>query len=514
RVSTCHRGRCKGTGKAKGRNKKSRAMPLGLKTQIPTTPRGDYIFDTSRFGLLGQGAHAVVIRAKHKDTGESVAVKVVGKDFDPREAQLLIKLDHPSIVHMFDLQQDANNTYIITELCRGGELFDLIAEHGPLPHGLARHCMIQLFEGIQYLHSKGVVHWDLKPENLLLTEDFNLKIADFGFAAMGSKAPTRPRGTIPYMAPEFVSIWTRKPSSSQHEQDMKIKELQKNSKLDPKKADMWGCGVVLYCVLAGTFPWRAPTPQDKTFKLHAQGKWIPKIHEENADILKLILALLSIDPKQRPSAAECLESKWLAFRARKVQYASTYFDDLGDLIEPPSNRLEIAQVKKGRKRPREPEEKDSTEKRGRYVACKTQLQEKISEAKAKIAHTPEVKLEGPKDVELALPVKRLGWVLPGKSVKHSLQFLAEIGKAVSEVGFDAVLDEDDFFVVARDEAEDKDMFLVTLFQQEIEGKPPALLLDVQRLLMSTYEFNEAYRHLRVALKELNAWMGVTVIASE
>eukprot|EP00954_Amorphochlora_amoebiformis_P024066 1363949-Amorphochlora_amoeboformis.AAC.1 len=57
----------------------------------------------------------------------------------------------------------------------------------------------------------------------------------------------------------------RKPSSSQHEQDMKIKELQKNSKLDPKKADMWGCG--------------------------------------NADILKLILALLSIDPKQRPSAA-------------------------------------------------------------------------------------------------------------------------------------------------------------------------------------------------------------------
>eukprot|EP00954_Amorphochlora_amoebiformis_P022505 1353804-Amorphochlora_amoeboformis.AAC.1 len=153
----------------------------------------------------------------------------------------------------------------------------------------------------------------------------------------------------------------------------------------------------------------------------------------------------------------------------QVQYASTYFDDLGDLIEPPSNRLEIAQVKKGRKRPREPEEKDSTEKRGRYVACKTQLQEKISEAKAKIAHTPgwnmtytstripienilsEVKLEGPKDVELALPVKRLGWVLPGKSVKHSLQFLAEIGKAVSEVGFDAVLDEDDFFVVARDE---------------------------------------------------------------
>jgi len=720
----------------------SSTSSLKKTSQVPKTPNGDYVFDTSRFGLLGRGAHAVVVRARHNVTGKAVAVKIVNKNYDPGEAHLLMQLHHPNIVRMFGIQRDEKRMYFISELCRGGELFDLIAEHGPLPLGLAKHISRQLCEGIAYLHGRGVTHWDLKPENLLLTEAFQIKIADFGFAVLGTDSmPERPRGTIPYMAPEFVQIWRfRRQSrdrsssvtgsssssssssllsaslssrhngssgndirplaaettmtmvdssscSSSRENKLEIttgdskssgknnllsetsalrkqqqqkrqadnqnditlssknntsafsitkkQHQQHQQALDPQRADMWSIGIVMHCILAGTFPFTSPTEADRNFRLHKQNAWKPSFPEEDDDCIKLVLKLLEIDPFKRPKAGECLDSQWLRLKPTKT--AEEMLKNINKEKTQIENHAEegvqerAAVVSKaaaattttttttatvGMKRQRRQIVRDDDEETmenndnhhhssngsaadgetngetihqqekkrrlGGYVACKCetplaalaveieeeqkamtagaikaaaaaptptiregkgeprkgdfttadthttiddskekQFQNSSSETSplyhnsahgdcqgeeeggrktgdrptTKAPPTTATKSSNPRN-EKHLPVKRLGWILPGKSVEKSNKFLDQIGQAVAEIGFDAELDTDDFFVVGRDNETDQDMFIVTLFEQQVKGKESNLLLDVQRLNLPPLDFNEVYRSLR------------------
>ena len=94
------------------------------------------------------------------------------------------------------------------ELASGGELFDFIANSGRFEEPIARYYFIQFMEGLDYCHNMGIAHRDLKPENILLDSQFNIKIADFGFAAPvegkdGSGNLTTKLGTLNYMAPEI-----------------------------------------------------------------------------------------------------------------------------------------------------------------------------------------------------------------------------------------------------------------------------------------------------------------------
>jgi serine/threonine protein kinase len=108
------------------------------------------------------------------------------------------KEDHPFIVNLIEYDKDGiiekqdgskrQAFYIVLELAQGGELFDFVASTGAFPEHVARYYFRQLMEGLDSVHRKGITHRDLKPENLLYDGDFNLKIADFGFAApMGGR---------------------------------------------------------------------------------------------------------------------------------------------------------------------------------------------------------------------------------------------------------------------------------------------------------------------------------------
>jgi serine/threonine protein kinase len=109
------------------------------------------------------------------------------------EVATMSTLSHPNIVNLIEYSADgtvekANGAkekviYIVLELATGGELFDYVATTGRFSETIARFYFKQLIEGLDYVHQKGVTHRDLKPENLLFDENFNLKIADFGFAA-------------------------------------------------------------------------------------------------------------------------------------------------------------------------------------------------------------------------------------------------------------------------------------------------------------------------------------------
>jgi serine/threonine protein kinase len=130
------------------------------------------------------------------------------------------KTEHPNVVNLVEYNKDgilekSNGEkkpafYIVLELASGGELFDFVASTGAFSEPIARYYFKQLINGLDSVHRKGMTHRDLKPENLLFDHEFNLKIADFGFAAPlagrdGSNTLKTVLGTFGYMAPEIFA---------------------------------------------------------------------------------------------------------------------------------------------------------------------------------------------------------------------------------------------------------------------------------------------------------------------
>jgi serine/threonine protein kinase len=177
---------------------------------------------------LGSGANSKVKLGQHKDTGAFAAIKILKKG-DPRmdakflelvmtEVETMSKLSHPNIVNLIEYSKDAfvekedGTKYPVIciglELATGGELFDYVALTGRFDERIARFYFKQLIAGLDYVHQRGVTHRDLKPENVLYDSHFNLKIADFGFAAPlagrdGTGTCKTKLGTESYMAPEI-----------------------------------------------------------------------------------------------------------------------------------------------------------------------------------------------------------------------------------------------------------------------------------------------------------------------
>jgi serine/threonine protein kinase len=203
-----------------------------LTPRSATTPNGDYVIDITPGGRLGAGGHGVVFRGRCVATGEPVAVKVTRlfPKMSLKEAALLQQLEHPNVIKVHSMQRNAAGTalFMVMQLCTGGELFDLVAEHGALPLSCALRYFKGIVTGLNYCHSKGVAHRDLKPENVIMpSKDLDdVVICDFGMAALcplstgfsewsavakmfaGSTAENDARytrcGSQSYMAPEVI----------------------------------------------------------------------------------------------------------------------------------------------------------------------------------------------------------------------------------------------------------------------------------------------------------------------
>lgn len=210
---------------------------------------GDYVLGST----LGQGEFGKVKLGWRKDgkQPEQVAIKLIRKDTVPpkssretkvfREINALKLLTHPNIVRLEEVIQNDKYIGIVLEYASGGELFDYILTHRYLKDNVACRLFAQLISGVHYLHSKGIVHRDLKLENLLLDKHKNIIITDFGFAnsfkvsSDGSihDLMATSCGSPCYAAPELVVS---------------------DSKYVGRKVDVWSCGVILYAMLAGYLP--------------------------------------------------------------------------------------------------------------------------------------------------------------------------------------------------------------------------------------------------------------------
>jgi serine/threonine protein kinase len=255
---------------------------------------------------LGKGGMAFVYRARDLMLERLVAVKVLREDFsrDPafqerfrQEARAAANLSHPNIVTMHDFGLDDGLLFLVMEYVPGTDLKTLIKQRGRFTTEEAVPLLIQACAGIGYAHRAGLVHCDVKPQNMLVTPDMRLKVADFGIArALAAIHPDELNdvvwGSPQYFAPEQASGAAPSPAS-----------------------DVYSLGIIMYEMLTSSLPFQATTTIDLA-RLHVEAD-PPLLSELIADIsptLEQILGkVLSKEPSQRYRTADQLGRVLLNF---------------------------------------------------------------------------------------------------------------------------------------------------------------------------------------------------------
>eukprot|EP00581_Thalassiosira_minuscula_P017283 CAMPEP_0183727440 /NCGR_PEP_ID=MMETSP0737-20130205/25705_1 /TAXON_ID=385413 /ORGANISM="Thalassiosira miniscula, Strain CCMP1093" /LENGTH=585 /DNA_ID=CAMNT_0025959089 /DNA_START=93 /DNA_END=1850 /DNA_ORIENTATION=- len=198
--------------------------------------------------ILGEGGYGQVYYATRIKDGKGVALKCIPKEWTlrdefQREVDVLQKLNneeggHPHICRMYEIYEGEKEYWMSMELIEGGELFEHLIEEGAYSEARAAVFMRQFIEALSFVHKAGVVHGDLKPENLLLSswdnEEAEVKLVDFGCAIIADKCKEgeEPHGTFAYDPPEKL----------------------RNGSFPNFKSDVWAAGVILYIILTGSHP--------------------------------------------------------------------------------------------------------------------------------------------------------------------------------------------------------------------------------------------------------------------
>ena len=223
---------------------------------------------------------------------------------------------HPNVQDLVDFVVEDGKAYIVSSLCRGGDLAQALEMRGCLCEEDARSITAGILRGLAHLHSRGVAHRDIKLENVLLCDskhDFSkIKIIDMGFAKQLTSLNEAPCaealhtvcGTPMYIAPEMIrpTVWTG------------------NIHVEARygtQADMWSTGIILYCLLSGSPPFKAtgdrsPIELFKDIEKAAFDFWDPVWETVSDDALDLIQCLLEPDSARRLTAAEALRHPWMS----------------------------------------------------------------------------------------------------------------------------------------------------------------------------------------------------------
>ena len=201
----------------KNKNKNSNSIDIEHNPLISQFKSNPFEFYES-LKFLGEGSFAKVYLVKNKSTGAIRAMKEIRREQDEdteiniiNEINILMKLDHPNIVKIFEFYVSERAYYLITEYCPGGSLFDFIDKnHGPFTEIQASYIMHQLFSVVNYCHKMKIIHRDLKPENILINKNDNgfvtIKVCDFGTSLKFKKGDVQDEvvGSIYYIAPEVL----------------------------------------------------------------------------------------------------------------------------------------------------------------------------------------------------------------------------------------------------------------------------------------------------------------------
>lgn len=276
---------------------------------------------SNRYSLeerLGSGGMAMVYRAYDTMLERTVAIKLLRKDYSNnpefceqlyQEAKAAANLSHPNIVTIYDFSLNSDPLFIIMEYVPGSDLKSLLRKQGKFNIPVAIDLIIQACDGIGYAHRAGLVHCDIKPQNLLVTPDNRLKVVDFGIArALASILPEE-RAEIVWGSPQYFS-----PEQAQG--------------LAPSPAsDVYSLGIVLFEMLTGQLPFKGETPEQLAD--HHRISLPPSPRKINPNIPEMldqiILKVLSKEPAGRYRTADQLGSVLRNFNQNQnLQYRETF----------------------------------------------------------------------------------------------------------------------------------------------------------------------------------------------
>ncbi len=266
--------------------------------------------------LLGRGGMAYVYRAYDRVLERPVAVKVLRAEYarDPhfrerfrQEATAVARLSHPNIVTVYDFGYDGDQLFIVMEYVPGQTLRQLLDERGPLSPEKALPLMVQACAGLGYAHRTGLVHCDVKPQNLLVTPDGRLKVTDFGIARARASAHAQEQAHVVWGSPQYFS------------------PEQAAGKPPLPASDVYSLGVVLYEMLTHRLPFLSDDPEELA-RMHREAPpvppsvFTPDIPER---LEKVILKVLSKEPSARYRTADQFGRVLLTFLEPSKEAAST-----------------------------------------------------------------------------------------------------------------------------------------------------------------------------------------------
>ncbi len=244
---------------------------------------------------IGVGGMAIVYRAIDRNTGHSVAVKVLKPEFNrdaefvsrfQREAEAASKMTHHNIVNLLDVGMDGDNRYLIMEYVKGQTLKEVIQQSGRLRPATAVQITIRILSALQHAHQNGIIHRDIKPQNILVHADGHIKVADFGIARMANSSTlTRGdavMGSVHYFSPE-----------------------QAQGQGTDVTSDLYSVGVTLYEMLTGRVPFDGDSPVAIAMQhLHAQPEPIRRYAPEVPEaICHVCLKAMEKNPQYRYHSA-------------------------------------------------------------------------------------------------------------------------------------------------------------------------------------------------------------------
>ena len=230
---------------------------------------------------LGEGGMGTVFRARHKRMRRIVALKVLNPEIQEnpdhlqrfqREIETLARLNHPGVIQAYDADFGPSGFFLVLELVEGNDLDGIVRKNGPLPVSEAIDAMIQSAKALQYVHDQGMVHRDIKPQNLMRNRQGDIKVADLGLVRLAEAESTDDHnkqgltqqftiaGTLEFMAPE---------------------QAENTSGVD-NRADIYSLGCSLYYILAGKNVYTGKSVMDKLMAHMTHP--IPSIRELRTDV--------------------------------------------------------------------------------------------------------------------------------------------------------------------------------------------------------------------------------------
>ncbi|BFZ08360.1 hypothetical protein BsWGS_11399 [Bradybaena similaris] len=267
---------------------------------------------------LGEGTYGKVKLASDKATGEHVAIKYIKKtkieDENDlvrirREIQILSSLRHKHIVNIREVFEKKDKIVLVLDYAQGGELYDYLNKMGRLSESEARRIFRQIVSAIHYCHQNGIVHRDLKLENIILDDEGNVKIADFGLSNYYSHSSTLSTfcGSPLYASPEIVN---GKPYHG-------------------PEVDVWSLGVILYTLVYGAMPFESNSLVSLKQQI-SDGDF--KQPSTLSDAAGLIRHMLTVTPSRRATMDDALRHWWINFGHSMMPNDMPYSPD----DEPPS----------------------------------------------------------------------------------------------------------------------------------------------------------------------------------